>query len=161
MPLIIRYPMEIKAGSINNKLGMNIDFGPTILDYANVAIPSVMQGVSLRPLLQGKNPANWRSAIFYAYYNRSPKHWGIRTERYKLIRFPDTEVVEFYDLQEDPKEMYNRGSENGYIKQITRTQQQLNSLMTEVGITRNFLIDKMGDNAKLPPRIHKKRSKKK
>ena len=161
MPLIIRYPMEIKAGSTNNKLGMNIDFGPTILDYANVAIPSVMQGVSLRPLLQGKNPANWRSAIFYAYYNRSPKHWGIRTERYKLIRFPDTEVVEFYDLQEDPKEMYNRGSENGYIKQITRTQQQLNSLMTEVGITRNFLIDKMGDNAKLPPRIHKKRSKKK
>ena len=53
MPLIVRYPKEIKAGSVNTHLGMNIDFGPTMLDYAGVAIPSVMQGVSLRPLLQG------------------------------------------------------------------------------------------------------------
>ena len=114
MPLIVRYPKEIKAGSVNTRLGMNIDFGPTMLDYAGVAIPSVMQGVSLRPLLQGNTPADWRTSIFYAYYNRSPKHWGIRTDRYKLIRFPDTEVVEFYDLQEDPQEMYIRGSEPGY-----------------------------------------------
>ena len=160
MPLIVRYPKEIKAGSISTKLGMNIDFGPTILDYANASIPSVMQGVSLRPLLKGKSPVNWRSSIFYAYYNRSPKHWGIRTERYKLIRFPDTEAVEFYDLQEDPSEMYNLGSESGYKKQITSTQKQLSSLMTEIGITRDFLINKMGDNTKLPPRTHKKRVKK-
>ena len=159
MPLIVRYPKEIKAGSVNTRLGMNIDFGPTMLDYAGVAIPSVMQGVSLRPLLQGNTPADWRTSIFYAYYNRSPKHWGIRTDRYKLIRFPDTEVVEFYDLQEDPQEMYNRGSEPGYRKQITTTQKQLNSLMTEVGVTRDFLIKKMGDNSKLPPGIHKKRKK--
>ena len=159
MPLIVRYPKEIKAGSVNTRLGMNIDFGPTMLDYAGVAIPSVMQGVSLRPLLQGNTPADWRTSIFYAYYNRSPKHWGIRTDRYKLIRFPDTEVVEFYDLQVDPQEMYNRGSESGYRKQIATTQKQLNSLMTEVGVTRDFLIKKMGDNSKLPPGIHKKRKK--
>ena len=159
MPLIVRYPKEIKAGSVNTRLGMNIDFGPTMLDYAGVAIPSVMQGVSLRPLLQGNTPADWRTSIFYAYYNRSPKHWGIRTDRYKLIRFPDTEVVEFYDLQEDPQEMYNRGSEPGYRKQIATTQKQLNSIMTEVGVTRDFLIKKMGDNSKLPPGIHKKRKK--
>ena len=159
MPLIVRYPKEIKAGSVNTRLGINIDFGPTMLDYAGIAIPSVMQGVSLRPLLQGNTPADWRTSIFYAYYNRSPKHWGIRTDRYKLIRFPDTEVVEFYDLQEDPQEMYNRGSEPGYRKQIANTQKQLNSLMTEVGVTRDFLIKKMGDNSKLPPGIHKKRKK--
>ena len=68
-------------------------------------------------------------------------------------------MVEFYDLQEDPQEMYNRGSEPGYRKQITTTQKQLNSLMTEVGVTRDFLIKKMGDNSKLPPGIHKKRKK--
>ena len=160
MPLIVRYPKEVKAGCVNTHLGMNIDFGPTMLDYAGVAIPSVMQGVSLRPLLQGNTPADWRTSIFYAYYNRSPKHWGIRTDRYKLIRFPDTEAVEFYDLQEDPQEMYNRGAESGYRKQIAATQKQLNSLMTEVGVTREFLIKKMGNNSKLPPRIHKKRKKK-
>jgi len=160
MPLIVRYPKEIKADSVNTRLGMNIDFGPTMLDYAGVAIPSVMQGVSLRPLLQGNTSTDWRTSIFYAYYNRSPKHWGIRTERYKLIRFPDTEVVEFYDLQEDPQEMYNRGSEPSYRKQIAATQKQLNSLMTEVGVNQKFLIKNMGNNSKLSPRIHKKRNKK-
>ena len=57
--------------------------------------------------------------------------------------------------------MYNRGSEPGYIKQINKTQKKLNALMTEVGITRDFLINKMGDNTKLPPRTHKKRPNKK
>ena len=161
MPLIVRYPREVKAGSVNPKLGMNIDFGPTMLDYAGVAIPSVMQGVSLRPLLRGGVPADWRESIFYAYYNRSPKHWGIRTERYKLIRFPDTEAVEFYDLQEDPSEMYNRAAEPGYKNQITTTQKQLDALMTNTGVTREFLLKKMGDNTKLPPRLHKKRNKRK
>ena len=55
--------------------------------------------------------------------------------------------------------MYNRGSEPVYRKQIATTQKQLNSLMTEVGVTRDFLIKKMGDNSKLPPGIHKKRKK--
>ena len=103
LPLLVRYPQEIKAGSVNTRLGMNIDFGPTILDYAGVAIPSVMQGVSLRPLLRGNTPADWRTSIFYAYYNRSPKHWGIRTDRYKLIRFLNN-TEEFYALQAAPRE---------------------------------------------------------
>ena len=161
IPLIVRYPREVKAGSVSPRLGMNIDFGPTMLDYAGVTIPSVMQGVSLRPLLRGVEPADWRESIFYAYYNRSPKHWGIRTERYKLIRFPDTEAVEFYDLHEDPAEMYNRAAEPAYRKQIASTQKQLDALMTNTGVTREFLLKKMGDNTKLPPRLHKKRNKRK
>ena len=56
--------------------------------------------------------------------------------------------------------MYNRGSEPGYRKQISTTQKQLKSLMTDVGVSRDFLIKKMGNNSKLPPRIHKKRKKK-
>jgi arylsulfatase A-like enzyme len=140
---------------------MNIDFGPTMLDYAGMNIPSVMQGVSLRPLLRGVEPADWRKSIFYAYYNRTPKHWGIRNERYKLIRFPDTEAVEFYDLHEDPTEMYNRAAEPAYRKQIASTQKQLDALMTNTGVTREFLLKKMGDNTKLPPRLHKKRNRRK
>ena len=128
MPLIVRYPKEIKAGSVSPKLGMNIDFGPTMLDFAGVSIPSVMQGVSLRPLLRGIEPTDWRNSIFYAYYNRSPKHWGIRTDRYKLIRFPDTEAVEFYDLQEEPTEMYNRAANPAYKKQIASTKKKLDAL---------------------------------
>jgi hypothetical protein len=55
--------------------------------------------------------------------------------------------------------MYNRAAEPGYRKQIATTQKQLDTLMTNTGVTREFLLKKMGDNTKLPPRIHKKRRK--
>ena len=98
MPFIVRYPKEIKPGSVCEKLAMNIDFGLTMLDFAGARAPKAMQGMSLRPLLKGKTPADWRTGIFYAYYARAPKHWGIRTEQHKLIHFPGTDAIEFYDL---------------------------------------------------------------
>ena len=59
MPLIIRYPKAIKAGSTSNAICMNVDFAPTFLDFAGVEIPSDIQGTSLKPVLEneGKTPA--------------------------------------------------------------------------------------------------------
>jgi hypothetical protein len=57
--------------------------------------------------------------------------------------------------------MYNRAAESAYRKQIASTQKQLDTLMTNTGVTREFLLKKMGDNTKLPPRLHKKRNKRK
>ena len=121
MPFIVRYPAEVKAGVVNEHLGMNIDFGPTMLDYAGVKIPAPMQGVSLRPLLRGQSPDGWRTGIFYAYYARAPMHWGIRTQRYKLIHFPHTDEFEFYDLKFDPREMRNVANDPNYRTTIGAT----------------------------------------
>ena len=156
-PEYVRYQLgEVGARELSrvSELGADGFVTQTIVNRPNIAVPRV-----LRPLLRGVEPTDWRNSIFYAYYNRSPKHWGIRTDRYKLIRFPDTETIEFYDLQEDPAEMYNRAAEPAYKKQIATTQKQLDTLMTNTGVTREFLLKKMGDNTKLPPRIHKKRKK--
>ena len=134
MPLIVRYPKDIKAGTVCEKLGSNIDFGPTLLDFAGVTTPKEMQGRSLRPLLQGKTPAAWRTGVFYAYYARSPLHWGIRTERYKLVHFPETEKIEFYDLSNDKYEMTNLSDNPKYAAAIAATEQELQELMEEVRI---------------------------
>ena len=139
MPLIVRYPKEIKRGTVNDKLAMNIDFGPTMLDFAGVAKPDPMQGVSLRPLLRGQSPANWRESIFYAYYARAPQHWGIRTDRYKLIRFPRSQTFEFYDLKTDPDEMRDLADVDEYRKIIGQTDVKLSALMQTVGVTPEFL----------------------
>ena len=164
MPLIVRYPKEIKAGSVNTRLGMNIDFGPTMLDYAGVAIPSVMQGVSLRPLLQGNTPADWRTSIFYSLLQSLTQALGHPHRSLpKLIRFPTTpRWWSFTICRRITQEMYNRWLRTGgYRKQIATTQKQLNSLMTEVGVTPRFPHQKNGpDN--LPnslPASHKKRKK--
>jgi arylsulfatase A-like enzyme len=56
MPFLIRWPKEIKAGSVCNDMIYNVDFAPAFLDAAGLRIPSYMQGVSFRKLLQRQTP---------------------------------------------------------------------------------------------------------
>lgn len=118
-PLIVRYPKEIKAGTKINKLVQNLDFAPTFLDYAGVDIPSAMQGASFRKLVS-KETTVWRDAIYYTYYeypsiHMVKRHYGIRTERYKLIHFYyDVDEWELYDLQADPQELNNVYNDSNY-----------------------------------------------
>ena len=111
-PLIMRYPQMIKAKSKNRDLVQNLDFAPTLLDFADVEIPKEMQGRSMLPLFKEDN-SNWRDALYYHYYeypgiHMVKRHYGIRTERYKLIHFYyDVNEWELYDLRNDPDEMNN------------------------------------------------------
>ncbi|TKG97125.1 DUF4976 domain-containing protein [Puteibacter caeruleilacunae] len=110
-PLLMRVPGQ-KGGKKIDELVMNLDFASTFLDYAGVDIPADIQGESLKPLLSGKH-ADWRDAVYYHYYeypavHQVKRHYGIRTERYKLIHFyHDVDEWELYDLKKDPMEMNN------------------------------------------------------
>lgn len=91
-PLLVRYPGHIKEGSVNNDLVQNIDFAPTFLALAGVEQPANMSGRSLEPIFSGKKPEDWRTSLYYHYYDYPSfhlvrKHDGVRTERYKLIHF--------------------------------------------------------------------------
>ena len=92
MPFVVRYPQGIKAGQVNSDIASNLDFAETFLDYAGVEIPADMQGRSLKPLFEGKTPADWRQSMYYRYWMHGahfniPGHYGIRTQGYKLIHF--------------------------------------------------------------------------
>ena len=132
-PLLIRYPQQIKAGSVNTDLVQNIDFAPTVLDVAGVAIPATMQGLSLKPLFMD-NSTDWRDALYYHYYeypgiHMVKRHYGVRTERYKLIRFYyDIEAWELYDLQKDPKELNNLYDNTDYAEIQAQLHQRLKEL---------------------------------
>lgn len=112
IPLLVRYPKEIKAGTKINKLVQNLDFAPTILDYAGVKKPENMQGMSFRKLVSGESD-EWRDAVYYTYYeypavHMVKRHYGVATERYKLMHFYyDIDEWEMYDLETDPSEMKN------------------------------------------------------
>ncbi|TDS13252.1 sulfatase family protein [Sphingobacterium paludis] len=111
-PLLIRYPKEIPAGKTSNALVQNLDFAPTLLDFAGVEIPADIQGESFRTLAAGKDSL-WRDAVYYTYYeypsiHMVKRHYGIRTDRYKLIHFYyDVDEWELYDLEKDPNELSN------------------------------------------------------
>lgn len=131
-PLIIRYPKEIEAGTENDALVQNLDFAPTFLDYAGVAVPADMQGESFRKLMSGETD-DWRDAIYYTYYeypsiHMVKRHYGIRTDRYKLIHFYyDIDEWELYDLEKDPKEMHNVYGDPSY----TDIQEELHKKLDE------------------------------
>jgi len=111
-PLLVRYPKEIKPGTKIDKLVQNLDFAPTILDYAGVKTPDDMQGMSFRKLVSGKS-SEWRDAVYYTYYeypsvHMVKRHYGVATERYKLMHFYyDVDEWEMYDRETDPMEMKN------------------------------------------------------
>ncbi|MEC5164489.1 arylsulfatase A-like enzyme [Flavobacterium sp. PL11] len=119
-PMVMRYPGVIKPGSVSNDLVMNLDIAPTMLDAAGVAIPKDEQGESMLPLFTDKK-AKGRDAIYYHYYENgehsvSP-HFGIRTDRYKLVRFyKRVNSWELYDLKKDPNEMNNIYGQKKYKK---------------------------------------------
>jgi len=113
MPFVVRYPKEIKPGSVSDDICVNIDFAPTFLDYAGAAAPADIQGRSLRGVLGGKAPADWRTSMYYHYYeypavHMVKRHYGVRTQRHKLIHFyHDIDAWELYDLKKDPHELNN------------------------------------------------------
>ena len=112
VPFLIRCPEIFSGGKTMESMIQNIDVAPTILAVAGIEKPEHFHGQSILPLLDVKEVA-WRDKIFYEYYweydyPQTPTMHGVRTNRYKLIRYHGIwDTNEFYDLQEDPHEMNN------------------------------------------------------
>ena len=128
----------------------NIDFAELFLDYAGAAIPETMQGRSFRQNLLGKTPDDWRDAMYYHYWSHAsqrPSHYGIRTQRYKLIyyyglvrmkRKPE-ECWELYDLQNDPYERFNLYDNPEHKETIANLKRRLEQLRRQYKDTQDPL----------------------
>lgn len=138
-PLLIRYPALIQPGTVCTDMVLNLDFPPTFLDLAGVSEPDYMQGTSLVPLFNGKTPDDWRKSVYYHYYeypgwHAVKRHYGIRTQRYKLIHFYyDIDQWELYDLKKDPNEMQNVYDDPAYKQVEDSLTVQLRALQKKLG----------------------------
>lgn len=126
MPVLLRWPAEVPAGTRCEAMITNVDFAASFLDMCGIdpaALPD-QQGRSFRPLLRGESVEGWPTSMYYRYWEHDdpnhhvPAHYGVRTERYKLIRYygaplgvpgsaeqntPDE--WELFDLDVDPQEL--------------------------------------------------------
>ena len=147
MPLLVRYPSMIKAGSRNNELVNNTDFAPTILALAGVKTPAYMQGRSFSEMLRGSIPGDWRTATYYRYWMHMAHHWnpahfGIRTKRHKLIFYYGLPISgkenatlpawELYDMEKDPREMNNVYADPAYARIRTKLKDELKRVRGEL-----------------------------
>lgn len=159
MPFFVRYPKTIKEGSRSDLLINNTDFAPTIIELAGGDVPDYMQGKSFSRTIEGKGEKEWRSATYYRYWMHMahnlgiPAHFGIRTNKFKLIFFygvdyedpPRTwgsqaNIVtppgwELYDIAEDPLEMNNLYDNPAYYDIIQELKGRLKSLRRELNET--------------------------
>ena len=119
-PLVMTLPEEFDRKGDIVEMVQNIDYAPTFLELAGVDVPDDMHGESLVPLLRGEQPKDWRKSLYYHFYeypaeHMVKRHYGVRTERYKLIHFyNDINEWELYDLQQDPQELNNLYGKEGY-----------------------------------------------
>jgi len=154
MPFIVHWPEGCDRGQVNDWLINNSDFAPTMLDLAGVSkTPDYMQGHSFAAALKGGGkPDDWREVTYYRYWMHMahrlsvPAHFGIRSERHKLIFFygidnqdpgnnPTPASWEFYDLEKDPKEMNNLYSDLSYEQIIEVMKSQLKQTREAIGET--------------------------
>lgn len=136
MPFLMRWPGQIKAGSVSKGMILNVDFAPMMLDAAGAKVPADMQGRSFLPLLTGRVPRDWRTSMYYRYYHPGhhnvAAHYGVRTQRYKLIFFNKLNQWELYDLQKDPREMNNVYSAPAYAKTVEELKREMQRLKKEL-----------------------------
>ena len=153
MPFVMRYPAEIAAGTVRDEILTNLDFAPTLLDYAGVPVPEEMQGVCGRDMLRGQPPAEWQNSFYYRYWDHGGHgvcaHYGVRTLTHKLVYFcrpehrataerrerePHIEPYwELYDLTTDPNELHTLYGDPAHAEIQAQLHAELDRLQAQYG----------------------------
>ena len=144
VPMLLRYPDRVKAGTTSEEMVLNLDMAPTLLEIGGLPVPNEMQGKSILPLAEGQPSVAWRQDWLYEYYeypgfeNVRPCR-GVRTKRYKLIHFfIEPQEFELYDLQTDPDEKDNLYGKPGYEELTAHLKERLAALRAETNDTYEY-----------------------
>ena len=135
VPLLMEWRGHIQPGTTSDALVQNIDFAPTLLDAAGVKARTPMHGVSLLPLLQPE-PEPWNRDLYYHFYENPgfhgvARHYGVRTQRYKLVYYYQNDEWELFDLVTDPADQVNLYGKPGYAKITKDLKQRLQNLRVQ------------------------------
>jgi len=140
IPMIWRVPGA--AAGVSDSLASTVDILPTLLDLADLEIPLGVQGISLRPALEGNKTPLREQLIIENRWGQNPVEGfnTLVTERYKLSLYTNGVEGESYDLQNDPREENNLFGK----PEVQEIQQQL---------TNQFAIEMLRHQDPLPKRV--------
>lgn len=139
VPLIIYDPRvsKRKKGQETDALALNLDLPSTFLDWAGADIPEHYQGRSLAPIVSKGKPKDWRTETFHEHFavrHRIPAFEGIRTERFKYVRYIDNDNREFlHDLKNDPDELVNLAEDPEYGPTLKAMRERATKRINELG----------------------------
>ena len=138
IPFLVHCPEIVPAGQSIEKMVLNIDVAPTVLDAAGADVPPTVQGRSFLPLAR-RESTDWRTSWLYEYFWESafpqtPTVFGVRTDRHKYMKYHGVwDTNELYDLENDPLEMTNLMGQDEHRKVGTEMRKELSRLLGEFG----------------------------
>jgi arylsulfatase A-like enzyme len=115
VPFIARWPGHIPAGRVSDFVGWFADFLPTAAELAGAPTQGDIDGVSLVPVLQGRDQAQAKHRYLYWEFYEAGSAQAVRMNRWKGVCKPMGAPVELYDLLADPKESKNVAAEHADI----------------------------------------------
>jgi choline-sulfatase len=139
VPLIIADPRIPKAqqGIVTEAIALNLDLPSTFLDWAGATIPERYQGRSLRPIVAGQQPADWRRESFHEHFavrHRIPAFEGLRNSQFKYVRYIDHGGYEFlHDLENDPQELVNLANSPEHKEVLEAMRARTDARVAELG----------------------------
>lgn len=128
MPLIVRWPGVVKPGSRFFPMVQNIDYAETFVEMAGAKSPDGLHGKSLVPILRGETPSDWRKSIYYHFYAPGygiEKHYGVRTDRYTLAHYYETDEWEMFDNRKDPQQLHSVYADPEYAPAVEELKAEL------------------------------------
>tara|TARA_R110002049_G_scaffold309268_1_gene519551 strand:- start:72627 stop:74078 length:1452 start_codon:yes stop_codon:yes gene_type:complete len=143
IPLLIRYPPLIAAGTQSDQYVLNVDIAPTFLELAGIEVPPIIQGKSLVPLFQEPNSTPWRRSFFAEYFmeksSRSFPSWQMMREgKWKYIHYPNhSGADELYDMEADPSEMHNVFNDANSASIVQKLKGQIDKRASELSRARS------------------------
>ena len=140
IPMIVRYPRMVKAGTLIDATALNLDFAPTLLDLAGVPTPPPMRGRSWRPLFAGTTPSDWRTEFLCENF-RDPVYpkvtfplVGLRTNEMKYVEYPEhPEWQQLFDLDRDHYEMNNLATDPASASALAKMREELENQKQATG----------------------------
>jgi N-acetylglucosamine-6-sulfatase len=135
VPLIVRGP-DVPAGAVRKQLVANIDWAPTIAEWAGVTPPRFVDGRSFAPLLSERPPGDWRERLLIEFLKGQHAFRGLRTaDGETYVEYEETGEREYYDLQADPWQVESAHRASGNAKRLRALSGHLSDLETCAGMT--------------------------
>ena len=111
VPMLARWPGNIKAGAVSNHPSAFWDFLPTACEVAGVPLPTGIDGLSYLPTLLGKGTQSQHPYLYWEFHEQGRKQ-AVRQGNYKLVYLLKDNRMELYDLSRDPAEQHDIADRN-------------------------------------------------
>jgi arylsulfatase A-like enzyme len=144
VPLIITGPGVPQATS--SALVYLHDLLPTICELVGAPVPDSLDGQSLVPILRGGRAP--RDTLFLAYRDVQR---AVRDDRYKLIRYPQLNRTQLFDLESDPHELHDLSQAPEQQSRVATLTQRLSEWQARLGDHTPLSVDEPRGANFIPP----------